>query len=65
MSTGDYMSARVMGGGNGAGSNAGGDFAASHFARHGLNDPDSSEKLRARKSYYPRWCLTCPPNTAA
>ena len=33
--------------------NAGGDFAASHFARHGLNDPDSLEKLRARKSYYP------------
>lgn len=52
MSLGDYMSARVMGGGNGVGSNAGGDFAASHFARHGLADPDSLEKLRARKSYY-------------
>ncbi|MBY4896732.1 MBL fold metallo-hydrolase [Cupriavidus sp. AU9028] len=52
MSLGDYMSARVMGGGNGVGSNAGGDFAASHFARHGLNDPDSLEKLRARRSYY-------------
>lgn len=53
MSLGDYMNARVMGGGSGAGSNAGGDFAASHFARHGLTDPDSLEKLRARKSYYP------------
>lgn len=52
MSLGDYMSARVMGSGTGAGSNAGGDFAASHFARHGLADPESLEKLRARRSYY-------------
>ena len=53
MSLGDYMSARVMAGGSGVGSNAGGDFAASHFARHGMVDPDNLEKLRARKSYYP------------
>ncbi|CAG9175946.1 MBL fold metallo-hydrolase [Cupriavidus respiraculi] len=55
MSLGDYMTARVMGygAGSGAGSSAGGDMAASHFARHGLNDPDSLEKLRARKTYYP------------
>lgn len=53
MSLGDYMSARVMGGNNSGGSNAGGDFAASHFARHGMNDADSLDKLRARKSYYP------------
>ncbi|WP_444633419.1 MBL fold metallo-hydrolase [Cupriavidus oxalaticus] len=53
MSLGDYMSARVMGTGTGAGSSAGGDAAAAHFARHGLTDPDSQEKLRARKTYYP------------
>ncbi|MNM88793.1 Hydroxyacylglutathione hydrolase [compost metagenome] len=53
MSLGDYMTARVMSGGSGVGSNAGGDFAASHFARHGLTDPDYLEKLRARKAYYP------------
>ncbi|MNY00588.1 Metallo-beta-lactamase superfamily protein [compost metagenome] len=47
------MTARVMSGGSGVGSNAGGDFAASHFARHGLTDPDNLEKLRARKAYYP------------
>ncbi|MWL85929.1 MBL fold metallo-hydrolase [Cupriavidus sp. SW-Y-13] len=53
MSLGDYMTARVMAGGSGVGSNAGGDFAASHFARHGLTDEDHLEKLRARKAYYP------------
>jgi hypothetical protein len=41
MTLGEYMQARVMA--TGDGSNAGGEAAARHFARHGLNDPDSLE----------------------
>lgn len=54
MSLGDYMTARVMTGtpGGGPGSAAGGEFAARHFARHGLVDPDSLEKIRGRRNYY-------------
>jgi glyoxylase-like metal-dependent hydrolase (beta-lactamase superfamily II) len=50
MTLGEYMTARVMAAGDG--SNAGGEAAARHFARHGLNDPESLEQLRNRKSYY-------------
>jgi glyoxylase-like metal-dependent hydrolase (beta-lactamase superfamily II) len=37
----------------GDGSNAGGERAARHFARHGLTDEASLETLRKRDSYYP------------
>lgn len=47
---GEYMLGRVMGAGDG--SNAGGEGAARHFARHGLADEASLEKLRSRRSYY-------------
>jgi glyoxylase-like metal-dependent hydrolase (beta-lactamase superfamily II) len=47
---GEYMQARVMAAGDG--SNAGGEGAARHFARHGVTDEESLEKLRNRKSYY-------------
>jgi glyoxylase-like metal-dependent hydrolase (beta-lactamase superfamily II) len=50
MTLGEYMQARVMGAGDG--SNAGGEGAARHFARHGVTDEESLEKLRNRKSYY-------------
>ncbi|HEX3383160.1 MAG TPA: MBL fold metallo-hydrolase, partial [Paraburkholderia sp.] len=50
MTLGEYMQARVMA--TGDGSNAGGEGAARHFARHGLNDETSLEKLRNRTSYY-------------
>jgi glyoxylase-like metal-dependent hydrolase (beta-lactamase superfamily II) len=30
----------------------GGDASAAHFARHGLTDPDSVEKVRRRSNYY-------------
>jgi glyoxylase-like metal-dependent hydrolase (beta-lactamase superfamily II) len=55
MSLGDYMTARVLSGGGGAGpgSAAGGEFAARHFERHGMTDADSLEKIRARRNYYP------------
>ena len=33
-------------------SNAGGEFAARHFERHGLTDPTSIEGIRNRKDYY-------------
>jgi glyoxylase-like metal-dependent hydrolase (beta-lactamase superfamily II) len=51
MSLGEYMFGRVMAAG--AGSNAGGEGAARHFARHGLSDPELFEQLRNRQSYYP------------
>lgn len=47
---GEYMQARVMAAGDG--SNAGGEGAARHFALHGLQDEESLDKLRNRKSYY-------------
>ncbi|OUL76411.1 MBL fold metallo-hydrolase [Paraburkholderia hospita] len=50
ISLGEYMLGRVMAAGDG--SNAGGEGAARHFARHGLSDEASLDKLRNRKSYY-------------
>ncbi len=50
MTLGEYMQARVMAAGDG--SNAGGEGAARHFARHGLTDEESLDKLRNRTSYY-------------
>jgi glyoxylase-like metal-dependent hydrolase (beta-lactamase superfamily II) len=43
---GEYMFGRVMAAGDG--SNAGGEAAARHFARHGLADREAIEKLRNR-----------------
>ncbi|MBX3658218.1 MAG: MBL fold metallo-hydrolase [Ramlibacter sp.] len=38
----------------------GGDAAARFFASHGLSDPDSIEKIRARTSYYPNMVPAVP-----
>jgi glyoxylase-like metal-dependent hydrolase (beta-lactamase superfamily II) len=51
MSQGEYTMGRVMAAGDG--SNAGGERAARHFARHGLTDPATLEALAKRDSYYP------------
>jgi glyoxylase-like metal-dependent hydrolase (beta-lactamase superfamily II) len=50
MTLGEYMLGRVMAAGDG--SNAGGEGAARHFARHGLADRESLDKLRNRRGYY-------------
>ncbi|CAG4894883.1 MBL fold metallo-hydrolase [Paraburkholderia saeva] len=50
ISLGEYMLGRVMAAGDG--SNAGGERAAAHFARHGLTDEASIDTLRNRTSYY-------------
>ncbi|MGF6753099.1 MBL fold metallo-hydrolase [Paraburkholderia sp. GAS42] len=50
ISLGEYMLGRVMAAGDG--SNAGGERAAAHFARHGLTDEASIDQLRNRTSYY-------------
>ncbi|HEV3432248.1 MAG TPA: MBL fold metallo-hydrolase [Paraburkholderia sp.] len=47
---GEYMSACVLASGNG--SNAGGEGAARHFARHGVTDEGSLDQLRTRRNYY-------------
>ncbi|WP_322071061.1 MBL fold metallo-hydrolase [Paraburkholderia bannensis] len=47
---GEYMSACVLASGNG--SNAGGEGAARHFARHGVTDEASLDQLRTRRNYY-------------
>jgi glyoxylase-like metal-dependent hydrolase (beta-lactamase superfamily II) len=45
----DYHAARVA---IAAPTTFGGDSAAAHFVRHGLKDPDSIAKVRARSNYY-------------
>jgi glyoxylase-like metal-dependent hydrolase (beta-lactamase superfamily II) len=45
----DYLSARL---GSQSTTGFGGDAAARFFAMHGLTDPDSVEKIRARTGYY-------------
>lgn len=46
----DYYAARV---GSMSTTGFGGEGAARFFASHGLNDPESIEKIRGRASYYP------------
>ena len=46
----DYNSARI---GSHSTTGFGGDSAALFFASHGLTDPDSIEKIKARTGYYP------------
>ena len=58
MTLGEYLNARVLAGGDG--SNAGGEGAARHFARHGLSDEASLAKLRERASYYPTLVPSLP-----
>jgi glyoxylase-like metal-dependent hydrolase (beta-lactamase superfamily II) len=59
ISHGEYMMGRVMAAGDG--SNAGGERAARHFARHGLTDEASLDALRKRDSYYPTLVPSIPP----
>ncbi|SAL56459.1 metallo-beta-lactamase superfamily protein [Caballeronia humi] len=59
ISLGEYAMGRVMAAGDG--SNAGGERAARHFARHGLNDEASLDALRKRDSYYPTLVPSIPP----
>ena len=54
----EYMLGRVMAAGDG--SNAGGEGAARHFARHGLADPVSLDKLRNRRDYYSKLVPSMP-----
>ncbi|WP_322046985.1 MBL fold metallo-hydrolase [Paraburkholderia sp. J67] len=56
---GEYMSACVLSSGNG--SNAGGEGAARHFARHGVTDEASLDQLRNRRNYYANLVPALPP----
>lgn len=47
----DYMTAKLWSSA-GKGSAAGGESAVQHFQRHGMQDAESLEKIRARGSYY-------------
>ncbi|QCP48020.1 MBL fold metallo-hydrolase [Trinickia violacea] len=58
MTLGEYMLGRVMAAGDG--SNAGGEGAARHFARHGLADQEAIEKLRNRRDYYSKLVPSMP-----
>lgn len=50
ISSADYNAARVA---SHSTTGFGGENAASYFASHGMVDPESLEKIRARASYYP------------
>ncbi len=50
ISAADYAVARI---GTQGPTGFGGDAAAAFFASHGLNDPDSGEKIKARSNYFP------------
>jgi glyoxylase-like metal-dependent hydrolase (beta-lactamase superfamily II) len=52
MTLGEYLMGRMLSSATDGDSNAGGDAAARFFAHHGLNDPESVEKIRVRKGYY-------------
>jgi glyoxylase-like metal-dependent hydrolase (beta-lactamase superfamily II) len=54
----DYNAARVA---SQATTGFGGEGAARFFASHGLTDPESLEKIRARTSYYPNLVPRLPP----
>lgn len=57
MSATDYNLARVA---SGSTVGMGGETAAAFFASHGLTDPDSQAKIRARASYYPSMVPAVP-----
>lgn len=61
MSMTDYYVSRMWSSQPVGGAGTGGDVAVRHFSRHGLTDPDSQEKIRARATYYPGLVCT-PPN---
>lgn len=54
----DYHMARL---GSQSTTGFGGDSAARHFARHGLNDPESQQRIRVRSAYYPGLVPGVPP----
>lgn len=60
MSMSDYMVSRLWTANAVAGAGTGGDMAVAHFARHGLIDLESQEKIRARAAYYPGLVSTPP-----
>ncbi len=53
----DYCLARI---GTQGPTGFGGDAAATFFAAHGLNDPDSVEKIRGRANYFPTLVPSVP-----
>ncbi|MEJ6000833.1 MBL fold metallo-hydrolase [Paucibacter soli] len=61
MSATDYNLARLA---SGSTVGMGGASAANFFASHGLTDPDSQAKIRARASYYPSMVPAVPSSYA-
>ena len=53
----DYNMSRIA---SGSTVGMGGDTAAAFFASHGLSDPESLEKIRGRRGYYPSMVPTVP-----
>ena len=60
ISSTDYHVARVLSSSNDT--QAGGESAAAFFATHGMTDPESMAKLRARTGYYVNMVPSVPPN---
>jgi glyoxylase-like metal-dependent hydrolase (beta-lactamase superfamily II) len=58
MSATDYHAARLA---TQSTTGFGGDSAAAHFARHGLEDPEALSKVRRRSNYYASMVPAVPP----
>jgi glyoxylase-like metal-dependent hydrolase (beta-lactamase superfamily II) len=58
MTATDYMTASLFSRGGNA---SGGDMAAAHFARHGLNKPEDIEKIKQRSGYFQKLVPEMPP----
>ena len=57
ISASDHFAARLA---SNSTTSFGGDTAAAHFMRHGMTDPDSIAKVRARSNYYASMVPTVP-----
>ncbi len=53
MSMTDYVLAQTFSANKAKGGGLNGEAAVEHFSRHGLQDLDAQEKIRARNNYYP------------
>src|SRR5690606_4763592 len=62
MTLSEYVTARLFSEGGAQGGATGGDRAAEYFRAHGVLDPESLGKVRARGTYYSSMVPAVPPS---